>query len=194
MIQMPSLKDLALLSVQNPAEAARLLISLRIDRKTLWTGLFLVAVLNTLLNGLNTLLVPGPSPFPGLFDVPAVYFFFISGGLVLTVITLYWVGRSFGGQASMEDVIVVVVWLQFLRVLVQAAALLLLLTIPMLSIILVFAAALVGLWILVHFVDQAHQFQSPVKAAGVLIAAFVGMVVGLSILLSLIGGVGAMGV
>ncbi len=183
----PSLKDLALLTVQDPAEAARQLMAIQLDRGTLWTAVFLVAVLNTLLAGLNNVLMPNTTPIPGLFDVPAVYFFFVGGGLVLTILTLFWVGRAFGGEGSMEDIMVVVVWLQFMRVLVQATALVLLLTIPMLSILLILVAALVGIWILVHFVDQAHRFGSLGKAAGVLIAAFVGMVVGVSILLSMIG-------
>ena len=183
----PSLKDLALLTVQDPAEAARQLMAIQLDRGTLWTAVFLVAVLNTLLAGLNNVLMPNTTPIPGLFDVPAVYFFFVGGGLVLTILTLFWVGRAFGGEGSMEDIMVVVVWLQFMRVLVQATALVLLLTIPMLSILLILVAALVGIWILVHFVDQAHRFGSLSKAAGVLIAAFIGMVVGVSILLSMIG-------
>lgn len=183
----PSLKDLALLTMQDPAEAARQLMAIQLDRGTLWTAVFLVAVLNTLLAGLNNVLMPNTTPIPGLFDVPAVYFFFVGGGLVLTILTLFWVGRAFGGEGSMEDIMVVVVWLQFMRVLVQATALVLLLTIPMLSILLILVAALVGIWILVHFVDQAHRFGSLSKAAGVLIAAFIGVVVGVSILLSMIG-------
>ncbi|WP_050931715.1 Yip1 family protein [Aestuariivita boseongensis] len=188
----PSLKDLVVLTIQDPAEAARQLMALKLDRGTLWTAVFLMAVLNTLLAGLNNLLLPGTSPFPGLFDVPAAYFFMVAGGLVLTILAIFWGGRAFGGQGSMEDVMVVIAWLQFMRVLVQAVALVLLLTIPVLSMLLVLAAAFVGLWILVHFVDQAHRFGSLGKAAGVLIAAFVCMVVGLSILLSMIG-VGAVG-
>lgn len=187
MTQLPPLKDLAIVSVQDPASAARQLISLGLDRSVLWLALFLMAVLNTLLHGVTNQLVPGPTPLPVLFDVPAVYFFFVSGGLVLIVVTIFWAGRAFGGQGRMEDVMVVIVWLQFLRVCVQAVALVLLLTIPFLSMILVLAAAVVGLWILVHFVDQAHRFNSVAKAAGVLIAAFIGMVMGVSILLSLIG-------
>lgn len=186
MTQVPALKDLVVASVQDPATVARQLIALNIDRGTLWLALFLMAVLNTLLQGVTNQLVPG-SPLPEPFAIPAVYFFFVAGGLVLIVLTIFWAGRAFGGQGRMEDVMVVVAWLQFLRVLVQAAALVLLLTIPVLSMILVLAAAFVGIWILVHFVDQAHQFNSVGKAAGVLIAAFVGMVVGVSILLSLIG-------
>lgn len=183
----PALKDLVILSVQNPAEAARQLMALQIDRGTLWTALFLMVVLNTLLHGVGNLLVPAPSPLPGVFNVPAVYFFFVGGGLVVTVIMLFWAGRAFGGQGSMEDVMVVIIWLQFLRVIVQAAALVLLLTFPALSMLLALAAAFVSLWILVNFFDQAHRFNSIGKAAGVLIAAFIGMVVGASLLLSMIG-------
>ena len=74
----PSLKDLVLLTLQNPAEAARQLMALQLDRGTLWTAVFLVAVLNTLLAGLNSVLMPNSAPFPGLFDVPAVYFFLVA--------------------------------------------------------------------------------------------------------------------
>ena len=104
-----SLRDLAILSVKDPADAARQLIAMQIDRGALWTALFLMAVLNTLLHGLSNVLVPAPSPIPGLFDVPAVYFFFVSGGLVLIVLTIFWAGRAFGGQGSMEDVMVTIV-------------------------------------------------------------------------------------
>ncbi len=193
MTAIPSLKDMALLTVQDPATAAQRLMSLGIDRGTLWTAVFLTAVLDTLLHSATNFLVSGPSPLPGLFDVPAVYFFVVGGGLVLSIVTLFWAGRAFGGQGSMEDIMIVIVWLQFMSVLVQAAALILLLTIPALSVILVLAATFVGLWILVHFVDQAHRFFSLGKTVGVLLAAFVGMVIGVSILLSKIG-VGTTGV
>jgi hypothetical protein len=193
MIGSLNFKDLAVQSVKDPALAARELIGLQLDRGTLWTALFLMAVLNTLLHTLTGMLSPGPSPLPGLFDVPAVYFFFVGGGLVLIVLAIYWTGRAFGGQAAMEDVMVTVIWLQFLRVLVQVAAIVLLVTLPALSVLLILIASVVGVWILVHFVNEAHRFDSLGKAAMVLIGAFVGMVFGVSILLSLIG-VGAMGV
>lgn len=192
MIETQSLKDLAIVTVKDPQTAARQLIAMDLDRGTLWLALFLMAVLNTLLHGLSNLLVQGPSPIPAVFDSPAVYFFFVAGGLVLIVVTLFWAGRAFGGEARMEDIMVIIAWLQFMRVLVQIVALILLVTIPVLSAVLVLAAAIIGLWILVHFVNQAHQFDSLGKSVGVLIVAFIGMVLGVSVLLSLIG-VGAVG-
>jgi hypothetical protein len=181
------LRELTVLSLTRPAEAARILLAQNLQRETLWTALMLVAVLNTLMFSLSNVLMPGPSPLPQAFNSPAVYFFFVSGGLILIVMSIFWTGRALGGQGSMNDVLVMIVWLQGLRVLVQAAALILMMTIPILSALLVMAAAFIGIWILLHFVDQAHKFNSLGRSAGVLIAAFVAMVLGLSLILSLIG-------
>lgn len=186
----PDLRQLAVTSVADPAAAARSLMALALPRAALWTALLLVAVLNTILFGLSHILVPAPEPvqMAGLFSSPIAYFVLVSGGLVLTIYAIFWTGRLLGGSGALEDVMVLIIWLQGLRVLVQAAALVLLLVLPMLSMLLIFAAALIGLYILLHFVDQAHRLNSLGRSAGVLIASVVAIVVGLSLLLSLIGG------
>lgn len=187
MSEATALRELVILSLRDPAQAARVVLGMSLPREVLWTALMLMAVLNTLIYSLTNMAAPGPSPLPAAFSSPAFYFFFVAGALILIVNAVYWTGRAFGGQASMTDVMAVIVWLQFLRVLVQGLALVLLLTVPLLSALLVLAAILVGLWIFVHFVDQAHRFNSPGKAAGVIVAAFFAMVLGISILLALIG-------
>ena len=182
------LKDLVILSLRDPAEAARQLIALDLQREVLWTALALMAVLNTLLYSATSILFPGPSPMPAIFQTPIMYLFFVAGGLVLIVVALYWTGRSFGGTGTMSGILTVMIWLQFLRVLVQAAALVFLVTIPLLAGLLTLGAAVAGLWIFVHFIDQAHRFESPLKSVGVIVASFIGMVMGLSVLLALVGG------
>lgn len=181
-------RQLAVVSVTDPAAAARALIALRPPREALWTALVLVAVLNTLIFVLSGMLVPGPSPLPAMLSSPVIYFAIVAGGLVLTVYAIFWTGRAFGGQGALEDILVLIVWMQSLRVLVQVAALVLVLTAPLLSALLVFAAALIGLYMLVHFIDQAHRFGSPGRAIGVLIASVLAIVLGLSVLLSLLAG------
>ncbi|MFK7753814.1 MAG: YIP1 family protein [Sedimentitalea sp.] len=181
------LGQLALLSIKKPAEAAQFLLNMRLDSQTLWTGLFLVAVSNTLLFSISNMMVPGPSPIPGLFNNPMIYFLFVTGGLVLTVYALFWVGRGLGGAGGLYDVMVLIVWMQALRVVVQGATLVLLLTMPALSALLVLAAAVIGIYMLVHFIDQAHGFGSVGRAVGVLIASVLAIVLGLSLLLSLSG-------
>ncbi|MBJ6370627.1 Yip1 family protein [Sedimentitalea arenosa] len=182
------LRQLAFLSIKDPATAARILLSVPIPREALWTALALVAVLNALLFTLSNILVPAPTPMPGMFSVPLVYCVLVAGGLVLTIYALFWAGRAMGGQGTLESVMIVIVWLQALRVVAQMGVLLLLVTVPSLSVLLVFAVSLYGLYMLLHFIDQAHKFKSLGRSAGVLIAALLAIVLGLSLLISLFGG------
>ena len=181
-------RQLAITSLSDPAQAARILMAMRIPRNALWTGLVLVAVLNTILAGLSDIVIHNPTPLPTIFSVPAVYFAVVTGGLVLTVYSIFWTGRMMSGKGTLEDVLVLIVWLQMLRVMVQAVTLVLFLVMPMFAALLVFAASLVGVYILVHFVDQAHRLGSVPRAAGVLIASVLLIVLGLTMLLSLVGG------
>jgi len=141
-----------------------------------------------LLFSLSGLLMPGPAMVMPLFQSPFFYLGMVSVGLVLTVVAIYWAGRVLGGRGTLGDVLVVVLWLQVLRVLVQVVTLVLSLTIPMLAMLLVLAATVLGIYILLHFVDQAHRLNSLPRTGGVLILSFVLMAVALSVLLALFGG------
>ena len=187
------LSELVITSVRDPALAANMLLVLSVDRRTLWTALLLMAVLNTLIQQIGLVLIPGSSPFPGVFDSALIYFCFVYGTFVLIVFSIYWVGRSFGGHGTMENVMVTIVWLQFLREIVESIGLLLFFVAPTLSLLLVFAATLIGFWMLIHFINQAHDFQNIGKTILILIASFIAMIVMATILLSLIG-VGNLGI
>ena len=180
-------RDLAITSVRDPAQAARHLMAMALPRETLWTGLLLVAVLNTLLFSLSRLITPLATPFPALLNSPIIYFLMVILGLLLTVYAIFWVGRGLGGKGRLDEVMVLIVWMQALRVVVQAATLVLLVTIPELAAILVLAAGVIGIYMLVHFINQAHRLNSLGRAIGVLIASVAAIVLGLSLILSLIG-------
>lgn len=185
------LRNLAMLSVSDPAAAARQLMSMQIPRNILWSALFLVATLNTIIFTISDLLVPGPTPLGSLFSTPFTVFGMVAGGLFLTVYSIFWTGRVMGGKAAVDDIMVLIVWLQFLRLLVQAAVLVLVLTIPMISAllvsVLVLVAVVMGLYILLHFVKQAHQLESLGYAAGITIVSMLIPVMGLAVLFALFG-------
>jgi len=183
-----SFRDLILLTIREPARAAQILLQMRLSREALWTGLCLVAVLNTMLFTLSNLLIPSPKILPPFLEAPAVYLVMIFAGLLLTCMAIHWVGRAAGGKGSLQDVMVLVLWLQGLRVLVQCASILLALTLPFLSFFLVLAAAAIGLYIMIHFIDQAHQFNSIGLSFGVLIGSGLAIVLGLSALISVLFG------
>lgn len=181
------LRNLAMLSVSDPAAAARQLMSMQIPRNILWSALFLVATLNTIIFTISDLLVPGPTPLGSLFSTPFTVFGMVAGGLFLTVYSIFWTGRVMGGKAAVDDIMVLIVWLQFLRLLVQAAVLVLVLTIPLASALLVLVAVVMGLYMLLHFVKQAHQLESLGYAAGIAIVSMLIPVMGLAVLFALFG-------
>lgn len=181
------LKDLVIQTLRDPAQAAARLMAIQASREVLWTALFLVAVLNTLIYTLTNLLVPTQSPLPVAFESPLFFLVIVAGGLVLTVHALYWTGRALGGRGELGDMLVLMIWLQALRVGVQAITLVLLLISPVIAALVAVAAAFVGIWILVHFINAAHYLGSIPRAAGVLVAAILALALGLSFILSLIG-------
>jgi Yip1 domain len=178
---------LAIASVKEPALAARSLLALNVPHQVLWPALVLVAALNAILFTLSNLLVPGMEPMPGMASSPLTYFAIVFGGLALTVFAVFGIGRLLGGSGTLNDIIVVIVWMQALRFVVQVAALVLVLTLPLLSVILVAAAGIIGIYILLNFINQAHNFGSIWKAAAVMIASVIAIVMGLSVLLSIFG-------
>lgn len=183
------LGNLALLTVKDPAEAARRLLTLNMNREALWVALALAVVLNTLLQVLSNVLYPVSDPdMQDLAGSITLYVAVVGGGLVVSIAAFYQVGQKMGGKGSFNDIMILMVWLQFLRVAVQAFSLLLLISVPGLLDILAFAAFLLGLYITVHFIDQAHRFGSPLKALGVLVLSALAIAVVITILLSLVGG------
>lgn len=181
-------RQLAVVSVTNPGEAAQSLMAMHIPVRALWTALVLVAIGNTMLFTLSDQLFQAPSPLPQFFSIPFVNVLVVAIWLVLMATSIYWVGGLLGGKGTLADILVLVVWMQALRVVVQVAVLVLMFVVPILSGLLVLAAAVIGVYMLVHFIDQAHRLGSPGRAAAVLIASVLAIVVGISVLIVLVGG------
>jgi hypothetical protein len=184
----PFFRDLALLTLRDPAEGGRRILAMNLAREVLWTALLLALVLNTLLlTAQNVMTPPGPE-MPSLFTSPGLYFVMMAGGQILFIFGIYLAGGWLNGQGCLRDVMAVMVWLQLLQVVVQALVMVLLFVAAPLAMLLNFAAMLYGLYILLHFIDQAHRLNSLMRAAGVLAAALFAIAVALSLLIALVGG------
>lgn len=189
MMNTSELRRLAIMSITDPAQAARAILAMKPERETLWLGLALAVVLNALLHGLSNLAFgPMSMPLPGMPVSVVGYGALMAGGMVLTIASVHRVGRWLGGQGSFQDVMALIVWMQLLLVVVQAATLVLALTIPILSALLALAGNLVALYVFLHFIDQAHRLGSLFRAAGVLVLSILAIAFALFILLSLVGG------
>lgn len=181
--------DLAKKTVVDPAEAARRLLALDLGREVLWLALALAIVLNAALQATSNLILSSMGvEVPALVGSVIPYAAVVGGGLIVTIVAFHQIGIRMGGTGTFSDVMVLLVWLQFLKVLVQAAGMIFLLTVPILSALLSAVAFLVGIYITVHFIDQAHRLNSLAVATGVLVLSILAIAVLAILLLSLVGG------
>ncbi|WP_300547073.1 Yip1 family protein [Roseovarius sp.] len=174
-----------------PRSAAHALIALNLPRQWLWMALALMSVLNSIVYSVTLRLNPTNDPMatammPPAFHSPVLFTMFLFTALALTVLTLYWIGKSLGGKARLDDVLVLICWLQVLRLILQLVVAVLMIAAPALGALLIFIASLWGIFILIGFVDAAHRFDNFFKAAGVIVLAMVAMAVGLTVVLSVI--------
>lgn len=175
---------LILLSLLNPAAAARQLIAMRLPMRVRWLGLALVAVLATLFIGitaqiaerqdLNALGSAMGAPLPG---------FAIQAGTILILATLIAVvGQLFGGKGRFADALLLSVWLEFLTLPPTLLQLLLLFSLPVATIPIALFVLVAFIWILLVFIQTLHGF---VRVWPVAMGA-VGTLVGFSLLLGIV--------
>ncbi|MFY0648898.1 YIP1 family protein [Sulfitobacter geojensis] len=175
-------------SLRNPRGAARLIMSMGLGRDVLWTALTLVAVINTFLILLIVATSSATMPLPGYFDKPLTLFVLIAGLMVVYIHAMYWAGLAVGGKGALMDVLAVVVWFQVLRAIAQAAVVLLSLAIPPLGAILSLVVAGWGIWIFLSFLAEALNLRSLWHGVAVVCVAFIGIVMGMAVLIAMIGG------
>jgi len=193
MTQSSTFPELALLTLRDPRAASDVILSWNIPKEALWTAVALVSVIITILSTLSNILFPVPAPLSAIVGNPFVYFMVAAGGFVATVHAIYWTGRMMGGRGAVEDLMVLLLWLQALRAAAQVGILVLLILAPAIATFLVLVVAVATLWVFVHFISIGLQLNSIFRALVVLFVGAAVLVTGLSLFLSLIG-VSALGV
>lgn len=187
--------QLALDSVRDPKGTAQKIMSLDLDRGTLYTALIAVAAINAFLASVPVIMAPdgvddatrAALPILALLERPLIFFALVAGTLVVLIQALFWAGRAIGGQGEMHDMMVLIIWLQALRAMAQIVILLLGLLAPLLAGLAALAFQLVAFWLFLHFISAAMRFDSLFRAFGLLIAVATGLFVGLMLILTLMG-------
>lgn len=179
---------LAMRTVSEPRVVAAELVAMRIERRTLWSALVLAVVLNALVYQLTLVISPPPAgALPQMLSSPLVFALLVGAGLVLSIFSITYAGRVLGGTGRLDDIMTVLIWLQYLRFAVQLLALILMPVIPSMASILVLIASLYGMWLVLNFVDVGHGFGNLFTSFGVLVMSALGIMLGLAILLTLLG-------
>lgn len=178
---------LAINTVTAPRDVARLLLAMNLPSQALWLAFALVIVLNTLMFSASLLLVPAGDMFGPVLANPTVFgaMLALSVGALIVAVTLC--GKLLGGVAEYRHIAILVIWLQALRVLLQAVVAVVGPLSLFLSGVLVSAGSVIGIWIFVNFIDVAHETDSLLRAGMVLLFAVVGMMLALSLIFSVLG-------
>lgn len=185
MMTLQGFLKLAVQTVTAPRDVARLLLSIRPGQEALLTAFALVVVLNALAFALSQ--VTNPAPVPVALASPMVFAVMQAGALAATIAALTGVGRMLGGKAGVQDIAILLIWMQALRVLAQAGLLVLIPLVPMLGAVAFMAITGLGIWILLNFLDEAHELGGLWKAGLVMGLGLLAMAFALSILLTLAG-------
>lgn len=180
---------LAQLTLQDPRQATRALLSEGVPMPARTGGLMLVAVLSAVLASLQLGMTDQPlDPFSGYmlaspFRAAVFQWLF----LALSVLLIHRVGRAFGGQGSFADALLVVVWLQLLTLALQLLQLVATLVAPSLAGIIGLGGFVMFVWLMTSFIAELHGFASRglVFIGMVLTALATGLIIGFVLILFL---------
>jgi hypothetical protein len=188
-LSLPALLALVRETLRDPRGTARRLIAMDLPMSARWIALALIAAISAILAHLAFALAAARAagaapPLPS----PIVTAGFQYAILIISVFAVYQIGRRFGGRGTLGDAVLLVVWLQFILVVVQMAQLAALLLVPPLADLFSLAGLVLFLWLLTAFVAELHGFSSMGRVfAGILISLFA-LAFGLAVVLALLFG------
>lgn len=183
------IRALAQLTLQEPRQAARVLLAEDVPLSARTAGLLLVAVVSALLASLQVGTDPQQlDPLSAFmlaspFRAAIMQWFF----LALSVVLIHRVGGAFGGRGSFADAMLVVVWLQLLMLALQILQLVATFVAPPLAGIIGIIGLGVFLWLMTTFIAELHGFASRglVFLGMVLTCIGTGLVLGILLILIL---------
>ena len=185
-----TLLALARLSLKRPRDGARQVIALRLPPAVGWLGLGLAAVLSTLMVHLSFAMQPADvqSFFAAAIASPLRTALLQAGFMVVAVVAVYRVGRWRGGHGRFDDALILVVWLQFVLLGLQAVQLVAYAVAPLLADLIGLATVALFFWLLTNFIAELHGFRSLGLVFVGVLATLVVMVLGLAFGLALFVG------
>lgn len=189
LISLRTLLPLAVDSVRAPRPTFARLMQISISREALWQALILVVILSVLLADATTrvVLMGRDTEVEAVMLSPILFSAVQLGVLVLTIFSIFWVGRAMGGTGSFRGGLLVVVWLQFVMICLQLVQSVAMLLVPPLSGIVVIAGLVIFMWLLTNFIAELHGFASLGRVFGMIMFCLIGVALGLAFLLTLIG-------
>lgn len=151
---------LAELTLREPRQAVPVLLAERVPLQARGLGLVLVSVLAAVLASIQIGAAPVDPLVAALTASPLRAAVLQGISLGLSVLMIHGIGRAFGGQGSLPDALLIVVWLQFVMLAPQVLQLAAELLSPALAGIVALLSVTLFLWLITSFIASLHGFRS----------------------------------
>lgn len=174
-------------SFVRPRDAAQVVLSWPRTRDFAFSALGLSVVLSVLL----TFFVSGGQPVPLLQGVPpftpVLLALMLMSITTILAFTIHFTGQAMSGKSDLAGALLIMAWMQAMFLAGQVVQTALLLVSPVTGAMLGFAITLIVIWVLLTFIDELNGFGSLGRAAFLLLMAFVGMSLGITFFMTLLG-------
>ena len=201
---MNAILQLVLATFMQPREIAAGMIAERFDRTLLWSGAALVIVLVGMVQFAVQNLTPVPETTPEtealaamiskIFATPFLTTLIVGCGLIMSVFAIFLGGRMIGGTGDFFGTLAAMSWLQMVNAVTGCLVVVILAISPQLfevASILSMVFNVMVFYATLHFIDVLHGFNSLWAAFGTMVISFIGLAIGLALILVLIGGAAA---
>lgn len=161
-LSLSSLLSLAKYTVQNPREGARIVLRGDIPVTARWVAFALMAVISAILAHFSFALMPPDvqGTMDGAVASPVTTAIMQAGLMIVAVFLIHQVGRWRGGVGRFEDALLLMIWLQFILLILQVVQLVTQMVAPPLSMLVGYMSVGIFLWLLSNFVAELHGFSS----------------------------------
>lgn len=181
--------ELLIDSLKRPRAAARRVLDAGVPAAHLLEAAVLVATVGVVLGYLALMMSPGAldvvstavihHPLLGVVAQLAV--------MAIAVFLTVRLGRLFGGTGTTDGALALVVWLNAVMVLIQAAQLVALAVVPPVATILALATIVWALWAFANFVAELHGFQNPFIVLAVIVLTTIVLFFGTAMIAAILG-------
>lgn len=183
----------ARLTLRDPKRGVRIVMGWPLTTGDLWLVLALLATLSTLLAEAMVALSAGEvdPAMAVMLAAPLGFAALQFAGLGVMAVLLFALGRPFGGTGQFPEALAAVGWLQCILLVVQIVQIIAILVLPVFALLIAVGSLGLAIWLLTNFTAELHGFRSLFLTLLAIIAAFIGMVVLLSVAMIVVFGVGA---
>ena len=177
-------------TVSNPRDGAAVILKLHLPMRALWLAFGLVIVLSMFLGEAVALLMGPPDQAampPEMMVSPITMGVIQAAFLFLVAHGMARIGQLFGGSGDFQGAQALIVWLQFIFLVVQVIQLAAMLVEPPVAGLITILAMGLFFWLLVNFIATLHGFSSLGLIFVMTILTAFGFVFVLSLVLTMLG-------